>query len=312
MAIKDMARQVLPFAVKTELLRVKRLPRWIAERPTVAHEKAPCEEQQRYAHVLADRSSPLRRGAAGYDPRLQTGKERNVVLVASLLDGLLIPANRVFSYHHLVGRPSRLRGFRSGLELHDGRMSAGVGGGCCQVANLLYMLALEGGMKIVERHRHMLDLFPDEDRRVPFGCGATVFYNQADLRFENPLPQAVLLRTWVEQGVLRAQLGACAPVPWTVEVYEVDHRFFRENGDWYRENRIHRRFTLRDGTLLLDREEAHNLGRVLYEPDDAAPREFKDGVGRETQPQRHGEWERGRNGLDRGRRRERASKEPVR
>ena len=84
-------------------------------------------------------------------------------------------------------------------------------------------------MKVVERHRHGLDLFPDHQRTVPFGCGATVFYNYADLRFENPLPQPVLLQFRIEEGTLVGELWAEADPGWSVEVYEVGHRFFRGN-----------------------------------------------------------------------------------
>jgi len=267
--LRDLLRLAIPFPVRLELLRAKRLPRWIAERPSIARSKATPEVAEGFSQVVAEHSSPLRREVGEYDPRLQRGKERNVARGAELLDGLLLPPNRTFSYHHAVGRPSRWRGFRTGLELHAGRASKGVGGGCCQITNLLYVLALRGGMKITERHRHALDLFPDRDRQVPFGCGATVYYNYADLRFENPLPAPLLLRLRVAEGRLRGALLAAGPLPFRVEVYEVEHRFFRRDGAWFRENRVRRRFLRPDGSVLLDREEAHNLGRVLYEPEEA-------------------------------------------
>ncbi|RJQ56421.1 MAG: hypothetical protein C4521_00375 [Actinobacteria bacterium] len=266
MLIRRLARTILPLRLKLELLRLMRLPVWLVERHLLSPVRAEAGERPRFSAVLSVSSSPLMRDIPNYGGRLQAGKERNVTLAASLLDGVIVPANRVFSYYHTLGRPTRLRGFRRGLELHAGRSSKGIGGGCCQVANMLYLLALEGGMKIVERHRHGLDLFPDRDRAVPFGCGATVFYNYMDLRFENPLPQPVMLKMWVQEGALHGELRALEAPEWRAEVYEVGHRFFRKNGDWFRENRIRRRFLLPDGAVLLDREEAHNIGRVLYEP----------------------------------------------
>ena len=159
-----------------------------------------------FGYLLAERSSPLRRDPVR-DEALQAGKEHNVSLAARALDGVVVRPTQLFSYHHLVGRPSRLRGFRPGLELHGERPGAGIGGGCCQLSNLLYLLCLLGGMRVVERHRHGLDLFPDSARTVPFGCGATVFYGTADLRFDNPLDQAVLLRMGIEDGRL---VGGCS------------------------------------------------------------------------------------------------------
>jgi vancomycin resistance protein VanW len=150
------------------------------------------------------------------------------------------------------------------MELHDGAPSQGVGGGCCQVSNLIYLLGLRAGMRITERHRHGVDLFPDHGRTVPFGCGATVFYNYADLRFENPLPQPVVMKLWIESGCLYGEIRALEDPGWTTEIYEVDHRRWVNEGGWYRENRIRRKFILANGAILLDQEVAHNRGRILY------------------------------------------------
>ena len=165
---------------------------------------------------------------------------------------------------------TRARGFAEGLELHDGRPSRGVGGGCCQVSNLLYWLALTAGMKVTERHRHALDLFPDDARTVPFGCGATVFYNYADLRFENPLAGPVLLSLRVDGTHLRGEILATSAVPWSVRVSERGHRFFLRDGAWMRENHIDRRFIGPDGGVLFEEEVSHNVARVAYDPVEAA------------------------------------------
>jgi vancomycin resistance protein VanW len=240
-----------------------RWPALVAELPRLARRRAHMLGE--FEHVLAERRSPLRRFRGQMD-ELQLGKEQNVAVAARRLDGLVVEPDRVFSYHYTVGRPMSSRGFRRGLELHDGKPGAGIGGGCCQVSNLIYLLALEGGMQIVERHRHGLDLFPDHRRSVPFGCGATVFYNYRDLRFENPLAAPVMLSLTVEHGQLRGALRTTEPVAWRAEIYEVGHRFFRDGGTWFRENRIRRRFRLPDGAVLHDEEVAHNIARVCYEP----------------------------------------------
>src|SRR5689334_8063291 len=151
-------RNLIPFSVRVEFARLKRLPAWWLEMPTIARTRLPLEEQTDFRHLLACHSSPLERIPGTSASRLQHGKELNVSLAVQRLDGLLVRPYELFSYHHCVGRPSRLRGFRLGLELHDGATTKGLGGGCCQISNALYLLALRGGMKIVERHRHGLDL----------------------------------------------------------------------------------------------------------------------------------------------------------
>ena len=264
-------RRALPYPVRVELARVRRWPAWILERPGIARAHA---DAARVPFVLAAHASPLRREGLVTDEALQRGKEQNVARAAALLDGLSISSCEIFSYHHAVGRPSRRRGFVDGLELRDGRPARGVGGGCCQVSNLLYWLALSGGMKITERHRHALDLFPDSGRTVPFGCGATVFYNYADLRFENVLATPVVLSLRVDGRALRGELRTERDPGWRVEVIERDHHFRRApDGGWIRENRIHRLIRATDGTMIRDEEIAHNVARVLYEPSAIAARE---------------------------------------
>jgi vancomycin resistance protein VanW len=263
--LRSLLRALLPFGARVEIRRLSNLPKRLCEARTLARSPIAPEQCDSFRHLLAEHRSALRRSAR-VDEKLQQGKERNVTLAASLIDRISIDPCQVFSYHHAVGRPSRLRGFRRGLELHGGRMDAGVGGGCCQVSNMLYWIALLSGMKITERHRHALDLFPDHQRTVPFGCGATVFYNYADLRFENPYPLPVLLRMQIQDGHLHGRLYARVDPGIRVEVREEGHRFFRNNGHWMRENRIHRRFLLGDGTVLLDQQVAVNRGRVLYNP----------------------------------------------
>jgi vancomycin resistance protein VanW len=270
--IRALARRAMPYSARVELARLRHLPARILRCRGVARERGQAPD---FEHVLADRSSPIHRRIGPRDERLEDAKERNVIAAAARIDRIVIRPHQVFSWHAAVGRPSVLRGFRRGLELHDERPAAGVGGGVCKLSNMLYLLALLGGMKIVERHRHALDLFPDKGRTVPFGCGATVFYNYADFRFENPLPQPVLLLTAVRRGELVGEIRAARDPGWRAEIYETDHRFVRVSDGWERENTIRRRFVRFDGSVLVDEQVAHNRGRVLYEPHFALPPDSK-------------------------------------
>ncbi len=264
--LRSLARRLIPFRVRRQLVILRRLPQWVVERGTIASHRADPSDQSEFRWLLAAHSSPLERTPGSIPGDLQEGKEVNVRLAASKLDGLVIAPNQTFSHHHAVGRTTRRRGFRKGMELQNGDSTGSWGGGLCQVSNSFYWVAVQAGMRIVERHRHGLDLFPDHERTVPFGCGATVVYNYADFRFENPYPQPVMLRARIEDGSFISEIWTEQNPGVTVEVEEVDHRFFEEGGDWYRENRLRRRVLDRDGELLSDVEIAHNKGRVMYEP----------------------------------------------
>jgi len=220
-----------------------------------------------FRYQVAVQRSPLLRPGSAPAPRLQAGKESNVALAAEFIDRVVIHPGQVFSFHHLVGRTTRRKGYAPGLELRGGELSEGVGGGCCQISNLLYLLFLRAGLDIVERHRHGLDLFPDHGRTVPFGCGATVFYNYADLRARNLGPQDLLVRLTVEDGSLVGRVVARCETGTRIEVYEVDHQIRRDGDGWLRENRIRRRVVDSQGAIVSDEEVAHNRGRCLYDPE---------------------------------------------
>ena len=187
----------------------------------------------------------------------------------ALLDGWVVPGGALASWHRALGPPLWVRGFRAGPELRQGVLAAGGGGGLCQVANLVYWLALHSGMEIVERHRHALDLFPDHDRSAPFGCGATVFFPTKDLRFRNPHPHALRLELSVREGWLhgRACFAESLTASWSVE--ESDHRFSREADGIWRHNVLWR--IRRDRSGCESREQvAEHHARVAYPIDETS------------------------------------------
>lgn len=272
--VKGLISKLVPFGLRVE---GHRLVRGVQDRLRTVNLAAGRGPAAGFGHRLAESRSPLERVAGAVPAALQRGKEINVGLAARAIDGVVLQPGQVFSYHRLVGRPSRLRGFKLGLELQDSQEAAGVGGGCCQVSNMLYWLAVNAGLGIVERHRHGFDLFPDHRRSVPFGCGATVFYNYRDLRFENTLQVPVRIGLGIEDGppdaarsrparILVGRIDAASDPGLRVSVEERDHRFFEEGGVRMRENRIHRRIVDADGQLVEDAELAHNRCEVKYDP----------------------------------------------
>lgn len=216
--------------------------------------------------VLAAHQSPLRRAAQASDPALQRAKEANVRETVRRLDGALLAPGAVFSYHWYVGRPTWLGGYRYGLQLRDEAPSKGIGGGSCQVTNLLYYLAVTAGLEIVERHRHGVDLFPDDHRTVPFGCGATVYYNYADLRLRNPHAFPVALHLFIRDGALHGEVRASREGRYRYRIEETDHRFERRASGWFRFNVLWRIVEAPDGTQVRRELLAQNGARCLYVP----------------------------------------------
>lgn len=255
---------IIPYPIRVALVALRREPELARFRRRFRVERSP-ERATEFRYELAAHESPLRRDTIPYDEATQRGKEINVGLVSGLLNGIVLQPGSEFSYHVAVGRPTRRRGFVPGPEMHRGKLELGLGGGSCAVSNMLYLLALEAGMAITERHRHGLDLFPDHGRTVPFGCGATVFYNQADLRFANPLSVPIMVSFVIEDGALKGRVLTPRDPGVRFEIYELDHRIEKSDEGTFRENRIRRKTLSQDGIVLADEEVAHNRGKVLYD-----------------------------------------------
>jgi vancomycin resistance protein VanW len=219
-------------------------------------------------HPVVRHSSLLMRRLGDVDMALQRNKVENLRLAIRHLDGRILRPGEELSFWRCVGTPSARRGYLEGLVLVHGRMASDVGGGLCQLSNLLHWMVLHTSMRVVERHRHGYDPFPDSGRVVPFGSGATVFYNYVDLRFVNPGPETYRIGLWLTDDELCGDVRADRQPPVRYHVREDGHRFFRSDGRIYRENRLVRAAVdsatgLSAGCELV----MHNVCPVLYEPD---------------------------------------------
>ncbi|MEW6283681.1 MAG: VanW family protein, partial [Candidatus Eremiobacterota bacterium] len=185
--------------------------------------------------------SLLRRRLGDTDPQLQENKVVNLRLASPTIDGLVLDPGQVFSLWQRVGPPVARRGYIDGVQLSQGEVRVGVGGGLCQLANLLYWMALHTPLRVIERHHHSFDAFPDSERVLPFGSGAGIFYNYVDLRFYNPTEQRFQLKVWVNDKHLKGEVRSDREWPWSYSVFEKHHRFTRESGQVFRSNEIWRR-----------------------------------------------------------------------
>jgi vancomycin resistance protein VanW len=203
--------------------------------------------------VVVHHGSILRRRLGDSDPRLQETKIVNLRLAASSVDRLVIEPGEVFSFWERVGTPSAERGYVEGLILRKGKVASGVGGGLCQLSNLLYWMALHTPLEVVERHHHGFDPFPDAGRVLPFGSGATVFFNYGDLRLRNPTDQPFQLGTWLTQRCLRGAVATDRPWPLAYHVEERNHGFqVAPDGRVFRDNELWRRTVERTTGRTLD------------------------------------------------------------
>ena len=139
-------------------------------------------------------------------------KRHNLELARGRVENRPIPLGGIFSFWHLVGRPTPQRGFQAGRSLLGGQLRPDFGGGRCQLSGAIYHLSLLTGLRILERHAHSVDIYDDPTRYTPLGADATAAYGFKDLRVENPLAAPICFRISLSQARITCALCSTAPV----------------------------------------------------------------------------------------------------
>lgn len=190
-------------------------------------------------HIFSHQSVLLRK-LGDSDLILQHNKITNLKIAAKSLNGILIKPGETFSFWHLVGKTTRAQGYLHGLCISQGQAVPGIGGGLCQLSNLIYWMVLHTPLTVVERHRHSFDPFPDCNRVIPFGTGATIFYNYVDLQFSNPTSQTFQITISFDDTYIKGDIFCDAELTTAYRVFERNHSFIKRNGKFYRSNEIWR------------------------------------------------------------------------
>ena len=217
-------------------------------------------------YIVKSHVSPLIRRLHGVDLQLQYNKAHNLRLAAEKVNGIVIEPGETFSFLKLIGRATEEKGYKEALTISRKGLGSAPGGGLCQLANLIHWLVLNSPLEVTELHHHSDSLFPDERRRVPFGTGTSVFYNNVDYQFKNNSNQAVQLLVWVTEDDLCGELRSTTPFPYKYRIVEEGHCFRQETDGWFRCSKIYREAyddqrNLVEKKLILD-----NHSRVLYAP----------------------------------------------
>lgn len=231
---------------------------------------------QALPNIVKAHRSPVCRELAGVDMALQRNKAVNLKLAGDRVSGILIAPGETFSFWRLVGEPAAKKGYLPGLVIEGTALKSGVGGGLCQLANLIHWLVLNSPLTVTELHHHTDALFPDAARRVPFGTGTGIYYNYIDYRFRNTTDQTVQLLVWQAEGDLCGELRSLRPFPFRYRLEETDSRYVREGENYYRCSEVWR-LTLDEQRREVGRELLlKNHSRVMYSPALIPPEELCD------------------------------------
>ena len=216
---------------------------------------AKTHSKEELPNIVKSHSSILIRKLLGVDQKLQENKVTNIELACKKINGLIIRPGETFSYWITLGHADKKHGYKEGLVIGRRGMSSGYGGGLCQMANMIHWLVLNSPLDVTELHHHSDALFPDDRRRVPFGTGTSVCYNNLDYRFKNNTDQNVQILVWVENGELCGELRSEKEFLLRYKLVEENHHFKKEGKKYFRISQVYR--------IVIDRKTNKEIRKEL-------------------------------------------------
>ncbi len=223
-------------------------------------------QKKQLDHLVFAHKSFLLRPLKDVDMQYQHNKVKNLQLAIDRINGIVIKPKETFSFWYLVGNPSKSRGYLKGLVLNQGEIGYDFGGGLCQMGNLLYWMILHSPLTVVERWRHGFDVFPDINRKLPFGSGATLSYNYIDFQFRNDTDEDYQLHLFLDETHLNGNLLSTSKPDFQYEVYEAEHLIRQESWGGYIRHNLIKRKMFKENELIQDESVTENHAVMMYAP----------------------------------------------
>lgn len=199
------------------------------------------KNEEKLPVTIYKHNSLIRRKLGNVNMELQENKAINLALTAPKISGIVIKPGETFSFWKLAKRSLEKNGYKEGLTISLGKPSSGIGGGLCQLSNLIHWMILHTDMEITEHHHHdQIDLFPDFKRVIPFGTGTSIMYNYLDYRFKNTTNITYQLIIYLTDEYLCGELRADNRQDYKYHIVSEDVYFSKEKDGIYRNGKIYR------------------------------------------------------------------------
>ena len=121
---------------------------------------------------------------SGFDIKYQYNKAYNLQCYAKPIHRILIEPEKTFSFCYLIKDVSSNNELKEGLNLVDGVIQPSIGGGLCQLSNMIYEAALHTELTISERHPHLIEYIYNPSETI-IGLDATIAVGWCDLKLTN-------------------------------------------------------------------------------------------------------------------------------
>ena len=240
----------------------KRIIQW----KTVGKQWTKIDNSLIFKNEVKHHKSMILRPLKDVEMYLQENKRTNLGIAIEKLNNTVIQPGETFSLWKQVGRPTARKGYLEGLVLNQGKIDKGIGGGLCQLGNLLFWIFAHSPLDITERYRHGFDVFPDVNRKVPFGAGATLSYNYIDLQIQNATENSFQLKLWLDETHLHGQLNSKEEIKEEYSIEERNHLIKQQLwGGYSRHNQIFKLCKKKDGEIKEDLL-VENHALMMYTP----------------------------------------------
>ena len=225
------------------------------------------KSKENFEYIWKGDAKVLLRKLQGVDMQLQKNKVKNLLLASKKIDGIIIKPGEEFSFWNLVGNATKRKGYLEGLVISNSQMKKGVGGGLCQMANMIHWLVLHTPLEVTELHHHSDALFPDVKRRVPFGTGTSISYKALDYRFKNTTKYPIQIRVWLDDTFLYGEIRSTVPLKDKYKIIEEDNHYAKdEDGVFYRNSKVYRIITNKETNQEIKKELIlNNHSKVMYD-----------------------------------------------
>ncbi|MFZ5392127.1 MAG: VanW family protein [Patescibacteria group bacterium] len=221
-----------------------------------------------FPELIYSHQTPLLRRLKEVDMQWQHNKITNLKLAIKKINHLIIEPGQTFSFWRQIGCPSARQGYLEGMILQDGKIKQAIGGGLCQLSNLLFWITAHTPLTIIERWRHDYDVFPDCQRSQPFGSGATCCYPNIDLQIKNNTSQIFQLILNVGTNDLVGEWRSNQPAVNHYRIIEKNHLIISEWwGGYTRNNQLYRQvIDPVTGTVFREEFLVDNHAVMMYNP----------------------------------------------
>ncbi len=217
--------------------------------------------------VQTTHKSLLRRQLRDVDMWMQDNKISNLEITLKHINGLVLEPGQRFSYWRQIGEPTTKKGYLKGMILQQGLVKSGVGGGLCQLSNLIYWMTLHTPLTVTQRWRHSYDVFPDAKRTLPFGSGATCSYPNIDLEIHNMTQQSFQLIIALTDTHLTGEWRSVSKPQFTYTITERNPHITHEPwGGYMRHNTLVRQVTNLQTDEVYEEIITENHAKMMYEP----------------------------------------------